>query len=687
MKKRILAIMLVLPLIVAFAAMGFTKLVSIAVPQMPEFINLEYEDNETFEFEGFNETMELRGFVYPESSNQTLIWTSSDERIATIAGNILTFKEEGTVTITASLDNSPMTKSFTASFVLAGTIPKIVKYNYVYPSEKGENVIGLYDYADPLNSEQTVAHTEVIKYAISPSQAPQGIIVRGIPEGEYKVENSQILFTPSKAGKYTVTIHSEADPEIASELNLEVTDSVNIYSYEDIVRATDYNSSSTMALSLRVNLESSSNLVRTNSKPLTYESGAKHHKYYAERSAYDTQYIENYNKYSNGNKTTDVLAVLVFKGDVYGNGHTINLHDHAYPSEIDPSTGLAIPKINSNGEFADDFAAEPLEFVSAGGLTVFGQGNRGFLVKGNGITVDNIVLKNCNNVDNLSNLDYVGTVLEVEGDDVTIKNSTVQNGRTVVRTFSNENLRIENCLLAYAREFIFKQGSNQFAYPDKAAYTEGWSQDIHDQMFDNSRLPAEALAGDSTATIVDTDFYTSGIFSVGMDAHFAGQLLYKFDEQVIHDLAATSYKSTLNLEGDINFYDWKLAKNMDSSTLVKGEYEGIDLNLYELLKAYDEVHNVGIIKNVKGSEYVHGGIAFFGGGNNLSEVYMNGKSVKALNDDQYVSLSVSLTDKIFETTNTKAYILSMAAGTGNFYFCIYRSSYEGIGIDANPFNS
>ena len=61
MKKRILAIMLVLPLIVAFAAMGFTKLVSIAIPQMPEFIKLEYEDNEVFEFESLHLSPVLRG--------------------------------------------------------------------------------------------------------------------------------------------------------------------------------------------------------------------------------------------------------------------------------------------------------------------------------------------------------------------------------------------------------------------------------------------------------------------------------------------------------------------------------------------------------------------------------------------------------------------------------------------------
>lgn len=689
MRKRILAIMLVLPLLVAFVALGFTKLISIAVAQTPEFIYIEYEENEAFEFNDFHETMVLKGYIYPEAATGELVWTSSDESIAKINGNTLTFIDEGLVTITAQVLNTTITKSFTVALVLSGDVPKFFKVNYAYPSEKGTNVIGLYDYADSLKSEEKVAHTEVINFSIVPSKSPQDVIVTGLSAGEYTIKDKQLLLHPSKAGKYDITIQSAVESSVVYTMSCEVTDSVNVYTYEDLVRATDLSSGYSVAL--RSNLESASNSkVRANSKPMSYASG-KAHEYVEFESTYDTKYLR-----ANG-KNTKLKAAIVFKNDVYGNGHTLNLHDFAYPSETDPSTNVAIPAPG------DVFAGEPLEFVTAGGLTVFGQGNAGFMIQGNGITVDNVVLKNCNNVSDLSNLDYVGTVVEVVGDGITIKNSTVMNGRTVVRSFSNENLLIENCILAYAREFIFKQGSNNFVYaphdePDSPAFDsldidkiEQINNWVREKLFVYDNLPEAAKKGDSTATIKDTDFYISGIFCIGMDTHFAGLLLYdgSIVDPTIKGLAATSYKSTLNLEGDVKFYDWKIVKNMDSSTLIKGTHDGFEFNIYNLMKNYSSNYGGEIIRNIDGVDYVHGGIAFFGGGNNLSEVYFNGARVKCdsgykgLNDDKFVSLSVALSDNnVFDIGNT---LLTMAAGEGSFSFCIYRNTYDEIGINDSPF--
>lgn len=688
MKKRILAIMLMLPLLVAFIAMGFTKLVSIVVPQLPEFIDFDYSENQAFEFNEIGDSMELRAFIYPESAAGEIIWTSSNEDIAKIEGNVLTFvsEERESVTITASVKNTFITKSFKARLMQSGDIPKYIGYNYVYSCENGENTVALYDYADPLSGAETKAHTEEIEFNVYPLRSPQDVTVTVSPECPLSTTIaadmngiSKVSVTPDQTGEYTVTVASKTNPEIFADIKFNVVDGVNVYSYEDIVRATDYSAAHPTPFALRVNLESSSNLGRSNSKPMAYASGAPHHKYYSEESTYDVQYLKN------SGKSTDVLAILVFRSDVYGNGHTINLHDLAYPTETN-SSGLAIPGIK------DDFAGEPLPFVSAAGLAVFGQGNRGFLIKGDNITLDNIVLKNCNNVDNLSNLDYVGTVLEVEGNNVTIQNSTVQNGRTVVRSMSNQNLLIKNCLLAYAREFIFKQGSNTFEYPTPSANSD-WNTTIRDQLFDkDSELVKKATAEcDSTATIEDTDFYTSGIFCIGMDTHFAGQYLYKWsNSSSIHDMAATSHKSVLHLNKNVKFYDWKIIKNMNSSTLVSGMGEKFSLNINDMLQKYKNVYpDSQVIKTVNGTDYAHGGIAFFGGGNNLSEVYFDGKSVKAveagggLNDEMFESLSISLSSKNNPLVE-QSELIGRAAGEGPFYFCLYRNTYEGIGINDVP---
>ncbi len=683
MKKRILAIMLVLPLIVAFAAMGFTKLVSLAVPRDPEDIMLEYEQNEAFEFDSFGQTLELKGSVIPEAATVSLTWTSSNEEVATIEGNTLTFVNEGEVTITASVkaDNSPsvIKKSFTAMLMLGGTEPKYIKANYIFPSENGDNVIGLYDYSDSLSGDDKVAHSETISFEVLPKKAPQDIVVSGLNEGvEY--DDGKLTFTPSAVGEYMLKISSASDEDVFTEMRFVVVDGVNIYSYEDLIRATD-KSSDGEAIALRVNLESKANLSRTNSRHFGYASGDPY-EYKTFESTYDTDFLKKMGK------PTQLKAAIEIKADVYGNGHTVNLHDFAYPTEIDPATNIAIPSLS------DVFAGNPLEFVTAGGLSVYGQGNVGFWVHGDGITLNNVVLKNCNNVDNLSNLDYVGTVVEVTGNDVTIKNSTLLNGRTVVRSFSNERLTIDNCILAYAREFIYKQGSNKFVRPKQSGSEQKPWEEAQKDLFDYDNLPEAAKKGDSSATIKDTSFYRSGIFCIGMDTHFAGEYLYKWigNNQKINDLAATSYKSTLDLVGDVKFYDWKEIKGMDSSTLVSGTLQGnkFSIDISGILTQYDSTHNAGLIKNGK---YVHGGIAFFGGGFNLSEIYFNGERVKCCNDygagaskginnDQFVSLNIALNDPIFDTFST---LFSKAAGEGEFSFCVYRNTYTEIGINDSPF--
>ncbi len=679
--------MLVLPLLVAFAAMGFTKLISLTIPQMPEDIRVEYDANEAFEFDDFGQTMELRGEVIPETSGASLVWSSSDPSIAAINGSTLTFLDEGTVTITASLADGSLKRSFEAMLMMSGDVPKYIKANFAAPAEKGDTVVGLSDYSDAAAGDATVRHTERIVFSVLPSKSPQDVTVEGLPQGSYSVEGGNISFTPPAAGEYSLKLSSASEPAVSRELHFSVKDCVNVWSYEDLIRAANKSKGGT-AMALRVNLESTANLGRANSRHFAYASGAPYD-YVPFESTYDINFLKNMGQ------SAMLKAAVVFRGDVFGNGHTINLHDFAFPSETDPATGIAIPGSK------DVFAADPLPFVVAAGLTVYGQGNAGFMAEG-GITLDNIVLKNCNNVKDLADLNYVGTVLEIAGDNVTLKNSTVQNGRTVVRSFSNKGLTIENCILAYAREFIFKQGSNKFVYPSQEGEVDDWNSSAKDwaeaqkDLFDPDRLPAAAKEGDSTATIRDTSFYTSGIFCIGMDAHFAGELLYKWigSNKNLKNLAATSYKSTLQLEGDIRFYDWKPAANMDSSTLVSGAYEGDDfkLDLYGLLKKYDTVFGKGqIVRTVDGVDYVHGGIAFFGGGNNLSEVYLNGKSVKAeggggLNDDAYISLSVSLTDQTLFAGSLQGY-LHMAAGVGPFYFCIYRNTYDGIGLHDSPFVS
>lgn len=134
------------------------------------------------------------------------------------------------------------------------------------------------------------------------------------------------------------------------------------------------------------------------------------------------------------------------------------MHEMCYPSE---RIGGGAPLLGKN-----DLFRGPISFVEALGMAkVSGQDNIGTLIKGDNITLSNVNIKNCSNVKDLTFLDYVGTTLEIMGNNVTVKDSIISNGRTVIRSFSNENLLIDNCLVQFGREFLIKAGSNSVIKP------------------------------------------------------------------------------------------------------------------------------------------------------------------------------------------------------------------------------
>ena len=83
-------------------------------------------------------------------------------------------------------------------------------------------------------------------------------------------------------------------------------------------------------------------------------------------------------------------------------------------------------------------------------------------VDGDNITINDLELKNCDFGNSLANLEYTGTVMELNGDNITIQNSRLSNGKNVLRSFSNDNVRIYNSMLSYAMNFLITTGSNKF---------------------------------------------------------------------------------------------------------------------------------------------------------------------------------------------------------------------------------
>lgn len=414
-------------------------------------------------------------------------------------------------------------------------------------------------------------------------------------------------------------------------------------------------------------------------------------------TTYDKTYLENLEKSGeNGVVNKYVQYLIEFKKDVYGNGFEINADKF---TQCKDATGL--PKIFKG----------PLNFVAISSASVKGQDNISFLVRTDKVLINNVVLKGCSDDSlleedgqfNLSKLNYVGTTLEI-AKSAKLLNSRVSNGRTVVRIFAGGstmgnpvvkdesafnvqdekiNVHIESCVLSNAREFILKIGSNRALKQtnevqrklrkekDNEYYSPYDESNKTDKYFNDNYLINDV-------TLKNSVLETSGLFSVGMETHFSGEFLLGDTITTWKDCAATSYASALRIVGDVKMLDWKNLSNVDSSTLIEVTGDANDwlsMNVAEMMKEVAKVKSEcrDIILNVGGTEYVHGGIAFYGGGYNYSYLDLTEANDETKQFGVYdVNISV-LENSKDENIQKQGKMLPMAAGAGDFRFYLYNN--------------
>jgi len=442
-----------------------------------------------------------------------------------------------------------------------------------------------------------------------------------------------------------------------------VYDGLNVRNYLDLYNAT--NSPSPKPIVLQNNIKED------------FAVGVGNNYYKEIYTTYDSTYYKNMGK----EETAKVKILIEFKADVYGNGYSINAHNVAWKKNLQNA--------GQNSVFSG-----PLNFVAlsetGGMIQVKAQDNICFAVYEN-VTISNIELKGCdltadeeNNID-LTDLTYTGTTVEVLGDNVDIKYSRISNGRTVLRAFGDIenpekviNLKIENCVLGGAREFIVRLGSNCFvdgtlsnpapnlpnntlnSFPAQKHYTN---------MTEQEKLEYEQKFIKTYVTIKNTIFENAGIFAIGLDAHFAGPALADgsaFLDGLTSgwkDLAKTSYGVKLTFEEEVKLYNWKDLNEVDSSTLIEvlgsTAFGDIQLNISDMINA---LHNSPEFENViyesNNVKYIHAGIAFFGGGKNYS----------VFDDKNYTTYD--LNEYAINLSDVGKGMLSAAAGYEDFYFML-----------------
>lgn len=409
-------------------------------------------------------------------------------------------------------------------------------------------------------------------------------------------------------------------------------------------------------------------------------------------TTYDKTYLDNIGENDENKK---VQYLIEFKNHVYGNGFEINADKF---TQCKDATG--VPKIFKG----------PLNFVAISSASVKGQDNISFLVRTDNVLINNVVLKGCSDDSlleedgqfNLSKLNYVGTTLEI-AKSAKLLNSRVSNGRTVVRIFAGGstmgspvvkdksvfnvqdekiNVHIESCVLSNAREFILKIGSNRALKQtdevqrklldiNNKPYSPYDESNKTDKYFNDNYLINDV-------TLKNSVLETSGLFSVGMETHFSGEFLLGGTITTWEGCAATSYASALRIVGDVKMLDWKNLSNVDSSTLIEVTGEAnpwLSMNVAAMMKEVAKVNTAcsDIILKVGETEYVHGGIAFYGGGYNYSYLDLSGANDETKQFGVYnVNIDV-LADSENEKIKQQGEMLPLAAGKGDFRFYLYNN--------------
>jgi len=560
------------------------------------------------------------------------------------------------------------------------------------------------DYIDPFTQKTTQINLDDITFESSDES-----IAKFNENGELEILSE---------GRVTIKAIERKSKLLGSPLTCEMeircVIGVEVGTYEDLVKATNVETDQDLLKATEIgkqivltnDIMLGKELVKVNndgSKTQLYSDAECANILKNEVKQMSTSWEWNYYKYAKGyTEPPKINYIIKFTNNVYGNGYELNANNI---TNLVDGSGALYPFAVYRG---------PLTLVELPEAKVMAQDNICFVATDN-VMLNNVELIGSNlggaSTADLSALDYVGTVLEVMGDNVKIVNSKIKNGRTCVRVYGKEsgnfdkiNVLIESCEISYGREFLIKMGTNKKLpgnFEDRAKYDLSkdtlpesvWQacsplienyRHLNDGTLTQQQYNAmvEEYKNDqnfqnlvnTNLTVKNSVLHTSGLFSIGLESSFAGPALdgakysdnYNFYNLGWREIAGTSYPTQLNLEGDVKIYDWKKLSNIDSSKLIEGSL--MNFNLAEMLKnMYEDGDFTEIITTDGTNEYAHGGIVMYGGGKNYCLINNN-----MTDKNDYLNFTINLdTLKVSSSNPLEAQLMKLlkfASGREDFRF-------------------
>lgn len=494
MSKKALPLLLALPFVISLVSIYVIDYNIIQVSEDLTDIRLPYQQNAGFLI---NTKHELNATPIGSQKalsdlGNALIWTSSNEDIATILQEddkyYLVANLEGEATISVSNLRQTISRSFNAIIYDDGAIIINPKENYSNAMIDDVQYFGEYDFNGDYSG--SIDKTLGLDIEVLPSDLTPSLIVKETSMNIAYMQESisfGLIRNPVEEAYITFAI---AGSKIESTYEFKIVkDGYNIYSYNDLLHATNYSPSGEIAV-MQVNLESLEKTYQVdedgrylnqllNEDTLlfgNYDFAQKKFNFAKEIYRYETTYNDNFISEWN-KKYPDELSRIDNRLNVgihvqksfYGNGFIINGHNLTYPSGR---------QVTSEGEapllMKDDLFRGPLPFVALGNhnyssnliIEAYGQDNSLMYLDGDNITINDLNIRSCDFGDNLNNLNTVGTCIDVLGDNITIKNSQIRNAKNNLRVYSSKNFLLDNSLLMNARQFLLAIGTNEFTKID-----------------------------------------------------------------------------------------------------------------------------------------------------------------------------------------------------------------------------
>ena len=670
MKKKTLVILLIIPFVIAL--LTFVSVVALTnnVGVDPRII-WNYRENEGFKTNGeykLEATLEYDETQLLKPGSDTLVWEFQGEVDPNIAK--ISQKDDGYYLETGSKTGEAIivcrTENRRVSYYMNAFIydQGLVLINPVNQSSGtqidpiryyGEYDISYNDDLSAISLKKNNAQIEIEVEVFSDSGNSSYVVLE--KSDNISFDQSRNTISINNDGEAYLTLGAASEPYIENTYSFNVVDEgINVYSFNDLMMCTNKSQNGEVVV-MQVNLESRENALNkdTNGSYINeykqqntklfgnYNFDTQSFNFndfiYFQDPKIETKFINQFLK--NGQLvqgfeyTTQMKVGVRVQKDFYGNGFTINMHELAYPNhgKIDSVTG----KLTPDREL--DYFFGPLTFVSIGDIEnipvvrAYLCDNAGILLDGDNLTINDAKFSNSNSIDNMYNLGFTGTVVEVQGENNTIKNSVIQNGRTCLRAFSTDGLLVDNCLLQNAGEFIVKLGSNKInstdhskriqfinslatvdstfsEFFDSSADVNGSADNLFSSLFAAESLTNEeannaeiildeiqkgldnysgiinddgSVNFDAHVTINDTYFYNSGIYSIAFESSFNGAYLYNGMPSLVktlasifgitpNDIGGTSYPVELTLSGDTRFYDWKDVDSIDSNSLIESNF-------------------------------------------------------------------------------------------------------------------